>query len=356
MHVLTEASDTLVFDDIAAEPVPSILRGFSAPVILDCDYTDAQLLTLLAHDADPFNRWEAGQRLSLRRAAAFVAPGAGPVALDAPYVDAMRTILRHPTLDAAFKELVLTLPAETYIAEQLDVVDPQRIHAVREAMREQMAQALLDDWAWAFDAHRDNGAYTPDPVSSGRRALAGLALAHLCLAARETGDVVWPGKAYQRFKDAGNMTDRFNALSALVSSGHALAAAGAAALSRDVQGRSPGAGQMVCAAGRCARPCRQRAAGCEAADAPCGLQHPQPQPRTQRDLQLLQRQPRGVPPHRCRRLCVLERTRDRAGRHQPPGGRPPGPRAGPLDQAGGALPKRRPRSHCPRGGQDGSFQ
>jgi aminopeptidase N len=223
MHVLTESHDTLVFEDIAAEPVPSLLRGFSAPVILDCDYTDAQLLALLAHDTDPFNRWEAGQRLALRRAAAFVAPGAGPVALDDAYVQAMRSILRHPTLDAAFKELVLTLPAETYIAEQLDVVDPQRIHAVREAMREQMAQALHADWAWAFDTHRDNGAYTPDPVSSGRRALAGLALAHLCLAARETGDTVWPGKAYQRFKDAGNMTDRFNALSALVSSGHALA-------------------------------------------------------------------------------------------------------------------------------------
>ncbi len=223
MHVLTEASDTLVFDNIDAEPVPSLLRAFSAPVILDCDYTDGQLLTLLAHDTDPFNRWEAGQRLSLRRAATFIAEGAGPVALDAPYVDALRSILRHPTLDAAFKELVLTLPAETYIAEQMDVVDPQRIHAVREAMREQIAQALHADWEWAFDAHRDNGAYTPDPLSSGRRALAGLALTHLCLAARTSNDTVWPGKAYQRFKDAGNMTDRFNALSSLVSSGHALA-------------------------------------------------------------------------------------------------------------------------------------
>ena len=136
----------------------------------------------------------------------------------------MRSVLRHPLLDAAFKELVLTLPAETYIAEQLDVVDPQRIHAVREAMREQLAQALFDDWQWAFEAHRENGAYRPDAVSSGRRALAGLALTHLCLAARRSGDTVWPGKAYQRFKDAGNMTDRFNALAALVTSGHELAA------------------------------------------------------------------------------------------------------------------------------------
>ena len=227
MHVLTQESETITFEDVASEPVPSILRGFSAPVILEFDYTDAQLIALLAHDSDPFNRWEAGQRLAVNRALAFVRDqGLAPrdIRLDAPYVEAMRSILRHPTLDAAFKELVLTLPAETYIAEQLDVVDPQRLHAVREAMREQLAAALAADWEWAFDAHRENGAYRADPVSSGRRALAGMALSSLCLAARQTGDAVWPGKAYQRFKDAGNMTDRFNALAALVTSGSALAA------------------------------------------------------------------------------------------------------------------------------------
>jgi aminopeptidase N len=104
------------------------------------------------------------------------------------------------------------------------VVDPQRVHAVREAMRAQLATALFADWEQAYEQNRDTGAYTPDPVSSGRRALAGIALTHLCLAARASGDSVWPGKTLQRFKDAGNMTDRFNALSALVSSGHALAA------------------------------------------------------------------------------------------------------------------------------------
>jgi aminopeptidase N len=135
----------------------------------------------------------------------------------------MRTVLRHPTLDAAFKELVLTLPSETYMAEQLAVVDPQRIHAVRESMRLQLATCLQADWEWAFTQHQDNGAYTPDPVSSGRRALAGMALNFLCLAATQSGDTVWPGKTLQRFKDAGNMTDRFNALQALVSSAHALA-------------------------------------------------------------------------------------------------------------------------------------
>lgn len=223
MHVLTQAAETLTFPGYSAEPVPSLLRGFSAPVILEYDYSDRQLLTLLANDTDPFNRWEAAQRLATGRALTFIR-GDLPVELDAPYVEAMRTVLRHPALDAAFKELVLTLPAETYIAEQLDVVDPQRIHAVREAMRQQLSQALYADWEWAYEAHKDSGAYRPDPVSSGRRALAGLALAHLCLAARTSGDNVWPGKAYQRFKDASNMTDRFNALAALVISGHELAA------------------------------------------------------------------------------------------------------------------------------------
>ncbi|MBN9341705.1 MAG: aminopeptidase N C-terminal domain-containing protein, partial [Comamonadaceae bacterium] len=117
----------------------------------------------------------------------------------------------------------LTLPSEAYIAEQLGEVDPQRVHAVREAMRAQLAQELHADWAWAWEQHQDCGAYRPDAVSSGRRALAGLALSMLCLAARASGDTVWPGKTYQRFKIAANMTDRFNALSALVGSGHALA-------------------------------------------------------------------------------------------------------------------------------------
>jgi aminopeptidase N len=223
--VLTQESETLTFVNIDVEPVPSILRGFSAPVVLDFDYSDTQLLTLLAHDVDPFNRWEASQRLALRLALqAIQAPGAVPAEpLDPAYLQAMRTVLRNPALDAAFKELVLTLPSETYIAEQLDVVDPQRVHAVREAMREQLAHALHDEWVWAFDAHRDSGAYRPDPFSTGRRALTGLALTMLCLAARTNGSPVWPGKALQRFKDAGNMTDRFNALAALVVSGHALA-------------------------------------------------------------------------------------------------------------------------------------
>jgi aminopeptidase N len=228
--VLTQASETLTFTNLDTAPVPSLLRGFSAPVVLQFDYSEADLLSLLAHDSDPFTRWEAGQRLMLQCAIKLIANSALPISaggmfeqeqLPPSLMQALCEVLRHPTLDAAFKELVLTLPSEGYLAEQLEVVDPQRVHAVREAMRAELAQRLHADWAWAFETHHDTGAYRPDPRSSGRRALAGLALSMLCLDARRSADAVWPGKTYQRFKTAGNMTDRFNALNALVSSGHA---------------------------------------------------------------------------------------------------------------------------------------
>ncbi|MGV0959558.1 MAG: aminopeptidase N [Limnohabitans sp.] len=221
--VLTEASASYTFVNLDSEPVPSLLRGFSAPVVLDDGLSSAELLCLLAHDSDPFNQWEAGQRLMLQSAVqALAQDNAGPVLSD-ELVSALRNVLRHPELDAAFKDLALTLPSENYIADQLDVVDPQRVHTLREAMRLQLATALQADWQWAWDAHKNNGAYSPDAQSSGRRALAGLAMGMLCIAAVHTGDNITPGRVYQQFKDASNMTDRFNALSALVVSGHALA-------------------------------------------------------------------------------------------------------------------------------------
>ena len=227
VFVMTQALETLTFANVPSAPVASILRGFSAPVTLEIDYADADLLHLLAHDSDAFNRWEAGQRLMLRVAINSVASYADftrPEPLNDSIISALRAVLRDPTLDAAFKELVLTLPSETYIAEQLEVVDPQQIHAVREAMREQLATALQTDWEWAFNTHQDSGNYSPDATSTGRRSLTGLALAQLCLAGRANGDDAWPQTALQRFNSASNMTDRSNALSALISSGHPLAA------------------------------------------------------------------------------------------------------------------------------------
>jgi aminopeptidase N len=221
--MLHEAAQSWTFEDIDEPPVPSLLRGFSAPVVLDDGLHDTELLVLLAHDADPFNRWEAGQRLALRRLLAAV-QGAEVPPLDAPFVEAMRSVLRHPTLDPAFKDLVLTLPGEAYIAEQLASVDPQRIHAVREHLRAQLADRLHHEWAWAWEAHQVSEGYRPLPAQAGRRALANRALGNLCLHAVRVGDPVWPGRAYQRFKDAANMTDRLGALQALIGAHAELAA------------------------------------------------------------------------------------------------------------------------------------
>jgi len=220
--VLDETKSFFTFVNLDSEPVPSLLRGFSAPVILAEPLSDADLLVLLEHDSDPFNRWEAGQRLALHRLLAAIR-GEREAVLDAPFLDAMRAVLRHPQLDAAFKTLVLDWPDENALAEQLHSVDPQRIHAVRDAMLAQVARDLHSDWVWAFDTHQVSGGYTPDPVSAGKRALANHALAMLCLDASATGDTVWPGRAYQLVKDAGNMTERLGALTALTESHAALA-------------------------------------------------------------------------------------------------------------------------------------
>ena len=214
--VLTEAEQHFSFIHVASAPVPSLLRGFSAPVLLQDGLDDAALLTLLQHDSDAFNRWEAGQRLAANRLLAALPGGADLAALDEPWLQALRGILRDPKLDAAFKQQVLSLPSEAYLAEQSSAVNPQRIHRLREQMRNQLAAALQSDWAWAYDAHQVLEGYRPDAEQSGKRALANLALQMLVRDAVANGDTVWPGRAYQRVKDAPQMDNRFGALVALV--------------------------------------------------------------------------------------------------------------------------------------------
>lgn len=213
--VLDSEQQSWTFDNIASPPVHSLLRGFSAPVKLDDGLSDVERVVLLTHDSDPFNRWEAGQLLMLARLLRALSHDAEPV-LDEGLARALRAVLHDPALDPAFKALALTPPSESYVAEQLPSHDPQRIHVVREHWRALLAEQLHDDWAWAWDAHQVRDGYSPQPSQAGRRALANLSLNLLCLHAVKTGDSVWPGRAYQRFKDAGNMTEKLGAISALV--------------------------------------------------------------------------------------------------------------------------------------------
>ena len=222
--VLDAPQRSWTFDGVASPPVPSLLRGFSAPVKLDDGLSDVERVVLLSHDSDAFNRWEAGQRLMLARLLRALHSGSEPV-LDDGLARALRAVLRDPSLDPAFKALALTAPSESYVAEQLPSHDPQRIHAVREQWRALLAEQLHDDWAWAYEAHQVHEGYSPSPAQAGRRALANLALSLLCLHAVKVGDSVWPGRAYQRFKDAGNMTEKLGAITALVDSHSSLAEA-----------------------------------------------------------------------------------------------------------------------------------
>ena len=204
-----------------AAPVPSLLRDFSAPVVLEDGLDDDALRVLLSHDADAFNRWEAAQRLvmsSVREAlsALHSDTGSGSQMLDPALVKSFRQVLRDPSLDAAFKELVLNVPSERELFDQINGADPEQVNAVRETLLDQLARELHEDWAWAWEAHQVRDGYAPTGAQSGRRALSNLALAMLVRQAVRTSDTVWPGRAYQRFKDADNMTDRLGALQALV--------------------------------------------------------------------------------------------------------------------------------------------
>jgi aminopeptidase N len=219
---LTEPEQRFVFEGIdpPAAPdgarfvVPSLLREFSAPVILEHDIDDAGLAFLLAHDADAFNRWEASQRLAV---SAIMRTLAGePVATaGAALVAALGRALADPALDPALREQLLGLPSEGFIAEQLQVVDPVALRAARNAVRDAIGRGLAPVLRATFDAMRIDGPYSPDPASAGRRGLRNAALALLVEAGIDGADAL----ADAQIAATDNMTDRLGALVALVQSG-----------------------------------------------------------------------------------------------------------------------------------------
>jgi len=196
---LKRAEESFAFD-AKAKPVPSLLRRFSAPVILRYPYTEAELLHLMARDDDPFNRWEAAQRLAVT----IVLENRG-VPSEA-FLKAARNVLADQ--DPAFAAEVLTLPAESFLAEQLPVVDPDALHQARNALRKALARALAGELAAKYRTLAPEGPYVPDAVSAGRRALRNLCLSYLSEAGMRA-------LCYEQFKGADNMTDAMAALAAL---------------------------------------------------------------------------------------------------------------------------------------------
>ena len=210
---LAAPEQTFVFENVPAAPVPSLLRNFSAPVILDHPYTDAQLAHLLAHDSDPFNRWEAGQRLFGRLIlanAALLSRGeaaAWPVEVAA----AARAVLLGGS-DPAFIAEALTLPGEATLAEEMEVVvDPEALFLARSGLARALAEALAADFSAAYARLAPAGAYRPDTAEAARRRLRNLCLDYL----NRLDAPDYRALAFRQFAEADNMTDQFGALAVL---------------------------------------------------------------------------------------------------------------------------------------------
>ncbi|MGB3287704.1 MAG: aminopeptidase N [Burkholderiaceae bacterium] len=212
---LVEAEQSWTLTGIRQEPVPSLLRNFSAPVIVDYELSDAELMLLARHDTDPFARWEAGQKLATRAllamAQAYAAggePGAG-----AALVDTWRDLLTDPLLTPAYKARVLALPSEKELLEKIVPMDPASAVRASKRMRAELGRELAPLWLETYRTNADgDGAYQPDPLSSGRRSLKNLALSYLMAAEHPQAE----GLACDQYYKASNMTDRMGALSTLV--------------------------------------------------------------------------------------------------------------------------------------------
>ncbi|CAH9089840.1 unnamed protein product [Cuscuta epithymum] len=210
---LTKKEEEFVFNDIRERPVPSILRGFSAPIRLESDLTDADLFFLLAHDSDEFNRWEAGQVLARKLMLKLVADFQQnkPLALNPQFVQGIKSILNDSSLDKEFIAKAITLPGDGEIMDMMTVADPDAVHAVRTFIRKQIAAELKEDLIRTIRDNTSSQQYEFNHHDMARRALKQIALAYLgSLQGPEIVELL-----LHEYKAAANMTDQFAALVAI---------------------------------------------------------------------------------------------------------------------------------------------
>jgi aminopeptidase N len=213
---LTEARQQFRFQGLTAAPVPSLLRGFSAPVRLQFPYSDADLAFLMGRDSDAFNRWEAGQTLATRLILAMAADRAAGRAMQVPdaFVDAAARILARSGEDRALAALALALPLESYIGQQMAVVDVDGIHEARLLLRRTLGRRLREPLLSVYQACRENGPFEVSPDAIGRRSLKNAALSLLMIA----GDAEAGRLCLEQFRTATAMTDAIQALMSIIDS------------------------------------------------------------------------------------------------------------------------------------------
>jgi len=214
---LTAETQAFVFVDIRAQPVPSLLRGFSAPVRLEFDYTDAELAFLAAHDSDPFNRWDAAQRSFCRAILALAAAHARgePLALPSPLAGLAEKIVADDRADPALLALALTPPDAAYLAGLVDTIDVDALAAAREFVVHALANALRPRLEATHALHWPRAAYAPTQEQIGPRMLRNVCLHYL----GAIDDAPARALAVAQYDAADNMTDAVAALAAVNHSG-----------------------------------------------------------------------------------------------------------------------------------------
>ena len=212
---VTEVEQSLVIDNIAVAPVPSLLRGLSAPVKLDYQYSDEQLAHLMAYDTDGFNRWDAAQTLSLTTLQQLAEDSFEglELTLNGNLIDAFARLLKDESLDPAMVALMLQLPGEALMHQLADTIHPAAIHDARNFVRVALAGALKDNLLDIYNRFNTPIDYRPEADQIGRRSLKNAALGYLMLVGDTGAELAW-----LQYQQADNMTDKAAALSALVNS------------------------------------------------------------------------------------------------------------------------------------------
>jgi aminopeptidase N len=210
---LTDWETRFCFVDVPERPVPSLLRGFSAPVSLHFGFSDEDLMFLMRHDSDGFSRWDAAQTLMQRVLLGMV--GDPDKEVPTRFIEAFRGALSDTATDKALLAEVLTLPSESYLGDQMDVVDVEGIHRARTGLKRHIGLQLGDELVQVYCENRDAGVYRLTPEAIGRRALKNLALSYLMSAQQAEGLAL----CRDQFADAENMTDTMAALRLLVDHG-----------------------------------------------------------------------------------------------------------------------------------------
>ncbi|MCH2101661.1 MAG: aminopeptidase N [Planctomycetes bacterium] len=213
---LSASEHSFTFEGISSQPVPSVLRGFSAPVRLKMNRSDEDLAILLAHDTDSFCRWEAGQELASRVILNQLDVVARGVAVELPQhlETALRGVLAIDEEDLALIAYALTLPAEAALANELAQIDPLALRAARSGLRAAIGKALSVELAARYEDLAPTGGYVFTPQETGRRCLRNACLAYL-VASNEMFAIEL---AEAQYHAADNMTDALAALACLADS------------------------------------------------------------------------------------------------------------------------------------------